>query len=417
MIGVIGKDRDGFDLTHIISQDNGITPYLLTDSDRPTTVKTRYIAESQQMLRADRETSQALSPALAAQVLERLKSALPEASIIILSDYSKGVLSPFMIRDIIALAKEHGRRVLVDPKSRDFGLYKGASILTPNRKELSNAAGKDIANAEEAEDAARKLIAAHDLDGILAKLGADGVCIVMKDEPAQHFQAKAREVFDVSGAGDTVIATLALALAGGMTAAEAAELANIAGSIVVGKVGTATVSRDELAQELLKDETRHIDSKVATAQQAESLMERWRLKGVKTGFTNGCFDLLHPGHIALLRQARAACDRLVIGLNSDASVKRLKGENRPVQSEAARATVLASLADVDCVVVFDEDTPLDLIKTLKPDVLIKGADYTVENVVGAAEVQGWGGQVVLAELVEGQSTTRTIAKLQGRKLV
>jgi D-beta-D-heptose 7-phosphate kinase/D-beta-D-heptose 1-phosphate adenosyltransferase len=246
---------------------------------------------------------------------------------------------------------------------------------------------------------------------VLVKLGGDGVCLVQKDEPALHFRTKAREVFDVSGAGDSVAATLALALASGFSAAEAAELANVAGSIVVGKVGTATVSRDEIAHELMHGAALIAENKIVGAGSIADIAERWRKQGLKVGFTNGCFDLIHPGHVSLLRQAKAACDRLVVGLNSDASVKRLKGANRPVQNEAARSAVLASLADVDQVVIFGEDTPLELIKTLRPDVLVKGADYTVDKVVGADIVKAAGGKVVLAQLVEGQSTTGTIARM------
>ena len=415
LVGLIGQDPAGDDLSRIIASLPAITPYLLTDPARPTTIKTRFVANGQQLLRADHEKSSILDATLDRQILERVGGAIGGCDVVILSDYAKGVLSPGTVQAIITLARERKCRVLVDPKGRDFGLYRGASILTPNRKELTEATGQKIHSVADAEAAARALISAHQLDGVLAKLGADGVCIVMRDEPAVHFQVPAREVFDVSGAGDTVMATLALALAGGLSAAEAAELANIAGSIVVGKIGTATVSREDLAHELMHDENLKNESKIVSTAQASDIAERWRNKGVKVGFTNGCFDLLHPGHIALLRQARAACDKLFVGLNSDASVKRLKGETRPVQSELSRATVLASLADVDAVVIFDEDTPVQLIEAIRPAVLVKGADYTIDKVVGAELVQGWGGKVVLANLIDGQSTTKTIARLQGGK--
>jgi D-beta-D-heptose 7-phosphate kinase/D-beta-D-heptose 1-phosphate adenosyltransferase len=232
----------------------------------------------------------------------------------------------------------------------------------------------------------------------------------MKDQPAQHFHTVTREVYDVSGAGDTVVATLALALAGGLTLPESAELANLAGSIVVGKIGTATVSHDELSRALLHEHMQGEGKIAPSAHAAKDTADLWRKQGLKVGFTNGCFDLLHPGHISLLRQSRLACDRLIVGLNSDASVKRLKGEARPVQNENARASVLASLSDVDLVVLFSEDTPHDLLQTLRPDVLVKGADYTIDKVVGADLVQGWGGKVILANLVEGQSTSSIIAR-------
>ena len=252
------------------------------------------------------------------------------------------------------------------------------------------------------------------MQGILAKLGSDGVCLVMRDQPASHHYVSAREVYDVSGAGDTVVSTMALSLAGGLSPDESAALANISGLVVVAKIGTAVATREDLARELLRDQARSSEEKIASSAQANEIAERWRKQNLKVGFTNGCFDLLHPGHLSLIRQARAACDRLIIGLNSDSSVRRLKGDNRPVQNENARAAVLAALADVDQVVVFSEDTPYNLIKEIRPNILVKGADYTVDKVVGADLVQGWGGQVILANLVEGQSTTSTIKKLQAK---
>jgi D-beta-D-heptose 7-phosphate kinase/D-beta-D-heptose 1-phosphate adenosyltransferase len=250
------------------------------------------------------------------------------------------------------------------------------------------------------------------LGAVVATRSEQGMSVVA--EPSvHHLPAEAREVFDVSGAGDTVVAALAAALAAGATLPDAARLANLAAGIVVAKVGTAVVRPDELTAALNRQGWEAAGAKVLSRAAAMERVEAWRRQGRRVGFTNGCFDLLHPGHISLLGQARAACDRLVVGLNSDASVKRLKGESRPVQGESARATVLASLASVDLVVLFEEDTPLALIEALRPDVLVKGADYTIDKVVGADLVQGWGGRVVLAELVEGQSTTKTIAKMQG----
>ena len=412
LIGIVGNDSAGEEVALRISETPQISATLLKDNSRPTTVKVRYVASGQQLLRADSEMAKPLSPALEEQVLSQVKEALRECRMVILSDYAKGVLTPRVTSEIIKLTVAAGGKVLIDPKGRDYSRYYGAYMLTPNRKELTEALGKPIRSIEDAETAARQLIVSHNLAGVMAKLGGDGVCVVMKDEPAQHFQTIAREVFDVSGAGDTVMATLALGIAGGIAPADAAQLANIAGSIVVGKVGTASVTREELTHELVHDQSLPRDQKVATPSQASDMAERWRKQGFKVGFTNGCFDLLHPGHISSLRQARAACDKLVVGLNSDASVKRLKGPSRPVQDENARATVLASLADVDAVVIFGEETPYDLIKTVRPDILVKGADYTIDKVVGADLVQSWGGKVVLAKLVDGQSTTSTIARLK-----
>jgi D-beta-D-heptose 7-phosphate kinase/D-beta-D-heptose 1-phosphate adenosyltransferase len=415
LIGAIGEDQAGYDFAQHLAALPQVTSYVFSDKARPTTLKTRYIANSQQMLRTDNEVAQPLSATMEQQVILRVKSTIKHCGIVIMSDYAKGVLTPTVIAETIKLAKEAGRKVLVDPKNRDFSRYKGATILTPNRKELAEASGMAIRNPEDAERAAKKLCDMHQLGGMLVKLGGDGVCLVMQGQETKYFRISTREVFDVSGAGDTVMATFALALAAGVDAADAAVLSNVAGSIVVAKVGTACVTREELARELTQEKTRATEAKIATFSQASDFAEAWRKQGLKVGFTNGCFDLLHPGHISLVRQARAACDRLIVGLNTDASVRRLKGEDRPVQNETARSVVLASLADVDLVVLFDQDTPVELIKAVHPDVLVKGADYTVDTVVGADLVQSWGGKIVLAKLVEGQSTTATISKLSPAK--
>jgi D-beta-D-heptose 7-phosphate kinase/D-beta-D-heptose 1-phosphate adenosyltransferase len=412
VLGVVGVDEAGEDLAQEFESLGIVSANLIRDISRPTTQKTRYVAGGQQLLRADREQAKSITPEIESQIISALAKAIESAQAVILSDYGKGILTPKVIVEAIRLTKQAGKLIIVDPKGRDFSRYKGASYLTPNRKELGDATGKTIAGVADAETAARSLIENFSIGSVLCKLGAEGVCLVGQNEPALHMHTKAREVYDVSGAGDTVIATLALALTSGFAPAEAAELANIAGSIVVGKIGTASVTRDEVARELMHGQTQHAEDKVSTFSSIAHIAEAWRKQGLKVGFTNGCFDLLHPGHISLLRQARAACDKLIVGLNSDASVKRLKGETRPVQNEAARSEVLASLADVDQVVIFGEDTPLELIKTVRPDVLVKGADYTIDKVVGAPEVQSWGGKVVLAQLVEGQSTTKTIAKLK-----
>lgn len=412
-IAVVGQDKTANDVLEAAAVLQGVDPHMLADPSRPTTSKTRFVAGGQQLLRADHETSAPLSPELAQKVMQRIDAVMNECAAVILSDYAKGVLTDAVIAHAIARARAAGKIVVVDPKGRDFARYKGAHILTPNRKELAEACGHNIATVDDAAKAAQTLMRDCGIDSMLVKLGSDGVCLVREGQPPLHFHTTAREVFDVSGAGDTVAATLALALASGLKAEEAAEIANIAGSIVVGKVGTACVTRDEIARQLMFGDAGTAESKVVGYSSIRDIAERWHKQGVKVGFTNGCFDLLHPGHISLIKQARAACDKLIIGLNSDASVKRLKGDSRPVQNEAARSAVLASLADVDQVVIFGEDTPLELIKIIRPDVLVKGADYTISKVVGADLVQGWGGSVVLAQLVDGQSTTSTIARMKG----
>ncbi len=412
IVGVVGQDPASYELGEQISSLGSVVSYLLNDPQRPTIVKTRYIADGQQLLRTDSEDCRPLSTDMEDQILLRVRGAMASASVVVLSDYAKGVLTDRVVREIIDIASAKGKRVLIDPKGHDYSRYRGATILTPNRKELADTTHMSILTVADAEKAARQLIDAHDLSGVLAKLGGDGVCLVLKNQPIWHFRASAQEVYDVSGAGDTVIATMALALAGGLTAEDSAAMANLAGSVVVGKIGTATISRQELAHALVRNQAQASQDKIMPLFEAADLAEHWRKQGLKVGFTNGVFDLLHPGHLSLISQARAACDKLIIGVNSDASVKRLKGETRPVQNEQARQAVLASLADIDAVVVFEEDTPVELIKAIRPDVLVKGADYTIATVVGADLVQSWGGAIVLANLVEGQSTTATIARLQ-----
>ncbi|HLJ62781.1 MAG TPA: D-glycero-beta-D-manno-heptose 1-phosphate adenylyltransferase, partial [Stellaceae bacterium] len=289
-------------------------------------------------------------------------------------------------------------------------IYRGAQIIKPNRHELALAAKRPVTNAEEAIAAARFLLAEHGFTAVLVSLSQEGMILVEAGGEAHRLAALAHEVYDVSGAGDTVVATLAAAIGAGASLHDAARLANIAAGIVVGKVGTAAVHANELIDRLI-DRDVVASAKLLTLPPALDQVARWRRNGLRVGFTNGCFDLLHPGHVALLRQARAACDRLVVGINADASVQRLKGPSRPVQSEAARAAVLASIADVDLVILFAEDTPLALIEALRPDLLVKGADYRLDQVVGGDLVRAYGGKVLLAELSPGFSTTATIARM------
>jgi len=410
-IAVVGDDQPGREIARLVDEHKTIEPALLVEPGRQTTIKTRFFASNQQLLRADRETRAAVTEPVRAEVLARAEALMAKAGVVVLSDYGKGVLSPDIVAALIARAA--GKVVVVDPKGTDYSIYAGATIVTPNRKELHEATGMAVNSDDEVVAAARHLIATCGIGSVLVTRSQDGMTLVQGDGAVHHLPAEAREVFDVSGAGDTVVATLAAALASGATLLEGAVLANVAAGIVVAKVGTAVAYADELIAVLHHGDLTAGGSKIVTAAAAADLADLWRRKGLTVGFTNGCFDLLHPGHVSILAQARAACDRLVVGLNSDASVQRLKGPTRPVQSEAARATVLSSLASVDLVVIFGEDTPLSLIETVRPDVLVKGADYTVATVVGADLVQGWGGKVVLAELVEGQSTTNTIRRMNG----
>ena len=407
-VSVVGDDQAGSDLTGLIGGQPGVEPWLLVEGARATTVKTRYVSHGQQLLRADQEETAPVAAKLAERMLRIAGDALAATSVAVLSDYNKGVLGGDVAARLIAAAKVAGRRVVVDPKGVDYARYAGADVITPNRRELAQATEMPAETEAEVVAAAMALRAAHGFGAVLVTRSEDGMTLVDADG-AQHYPAEAAEVFDVSGAGDTVVAALAAAMAAGLELRVAARIANIAAGIVVGKVGTAVARTDDLLAALTPQggALRKVVTREAAAEQAE----RWRRRGWRTGFTNGCFDLLHPGHVHLLEQARGQCDRLIVGLNSDASVRRLKGSTRPVQPEAARAAVLASLSAVDLVVVFDEDTPEKTLELLRPDLLVKGADYALDAVVGADLVRGWGGKVWLAELMPGFSTTATVRRI------
>jgi D-beta-D-heptose 7-phosphate kinase/D-beta-D-heptose 1-phosphate adenosyltransferase len=410
-VSVVGDDQAGRDVARLVGEHGEIDPCIVVEPGRRTTIKTRFFASSQQLLRADRETREPPAAAIRDRMMARVDGLMASAGVVVLSDYGKGVLAPPVAGELIRRARAMGKAVVVDPKGADYTIYSGATIITPNRKELFEATKMPVDSDEAIVTAARHLIATCRLEAVLVTRSQDGMTLVTARGDVNHLAAEAREVFDVSGAGDTVVATLAACIASGATLLEGARLANIAAGIVVGKVGTAVAYANELVVALHHDDLMAGDSKILPLTAAMDTVDRWRRKGLKVGFTNGCFDLLHPGHVSLLAQAKAACDKLVVGLNSDASVQRLKGMTRPVQSEASRATVLASLASVDLVAIFGEETPLALIEALRPDVLVKGADYTIDKVVGAKQVEGWGGKVVLAGLVEGQSTTATIKRM------
>ena len=384
---------------------------IFRDATRPTTLKTRFVSGAQQLLRADREISAGLATEREAELLAYCLSVLDQVQAIAIADYAKGVVTPALAQQLIKEATRQGIPVVVDSKIETYTPYAGAAVLKPNRRELYLATGMPVDTDDQVAAAAERLIELTGVKAIVATRSEQGMSVVVSGQPAVHLRTEAKEVFDVSGAGDTVAATLALALAGDYTLLEAAELANHAAGIVVAKMGTATVRLSEL-RAALEEVPITASHKIKSPADMRDEIQRWRARGLKIGFTNGCFDILHPGHISLIREARHHCDRLILGLNSDDSVKRLKGPERPVNDEASRALVLAALENVDGLVIFEEDTPLEIIQQLRPDVLIKGADYTIENVVGADFVQSIGGTVVLAKIQAGHSTTATIKKLR-----
>ena len=407
--GVVGDDAAGRDLDIELGKAGaGLTRTLVIDRERPTTVKTRFVAGTQQLLRTDGETATPLSDEIRQQLLGNVERWVGQCPVIVLSDYAKGVLLGDVAAEVMGLARVSGARVIVDPKGDDYSRYCGADLITPNRRELARAVDAPVAPGEEVA-AARALLGRFALGAVLVTLGRDGMVLIEAGGKEHHLPAEARDVFDVSGAGDTVVAALGCALAAGASLRDAAVLANVAAGIVVGKVGTAVAQAREVRQALRRQDLLLVEEKVFALDELRARVEAWRRQGLRVGFTNGCFDLIHPGHVSLLHQARAACDRLIVGLNSDASVTRLKGPARPVQPEAARATVVASLAAVDAVVLFEDDTPLALIEALRPDLLVKGQDYQRDQVVGADLVESYGGRVLLARLEPGFSTSATLA--------
>ena len=412
LVGLAGRDEAAASLERLVAASGRVRMALVRTGARPTICKTRFIAARQQVVRTDEESLAPLDVEEEQGLLAAIGREIGTANAVILSDYGKGALSSAVIASCMAEARARGIPVFVDPKSDDFSRYRGATCITPNQRELGRAARRTLTDTAGVIAAAEQVMAEAEADAILATRSEKGMLLVERGQAPVSVAARAREVFDVSGAGDTVIATLALAHAAGRTLAQSMRIANAAAGVVVSKLGTATATIAEVLHELGEghDDAPRAPSRLQTPERAAALVEAWRGQGLLVGFTNGCFDILHAGHVALLAQARAACDRLVVGVNTDAGVARLKGPARPVNGLAGRAAVLAALRDVDCVVAFDTPTPLELIEMLAPDVLVKGADYTRETVVGAAFVLARGGRVVLAELVAGASTTGIIAR-------
>jgi len=416
-VGLVGDDEAGRDVIARLQADPLIEPSLVVDRARPTTRKVRFVSEhfSTHLLRADWEQAGPVDAEREGELLARALAALPRVGAVVLSDYAKGVLTPRLLAEIIAAANTAGTPVIVDPKAADYSVYRGATVIKPNRKELADTTRMPAASDEDVVAAAGKLNADLGTQAVLCSLSDDGLMLVPAQGAPVRVPAYPVKVRDASGAGDTVVAALAVMLAARADFEVAVRVANAAGAIVVGKRGTATVSADELRHRILPASTLASEDKVVFDRAVlDERLAGWRRQKLRIGFTNGCFDLLHRGHVKLMAEARGACDRLVVGLNSDASVKRLKGPERPIQDVASRAEVLAALEAVDLVVVFEEDTPLELIRQVRPAVLVKGGDYTRDKVVGREIVEAGGGEVILVDLVPGHSTTSMVARSGGR---
>ena len=410
-VAVVGDDEAGRAVRSALEADPNIEARLVVDPARPTTRKVRFVSEhfSTHLLRADWELAKPLDGDQEQAVLDEALKLLPQAGAVVLSDYAKGVLTSRVIQTVIDKARSLRKPVLVDPKAKDFTVYRGASLIKPNRQELGDVTRLPARSEAEIAAAGATLMQTVGCDAVLVSRSEEGLTLIRSDGPPIHVPAYAVKVRDVSGAGDTIVATMAVLLGMGAGFESAMRAANAAAAVVVGKPGTATVSAAELRSRILPAASLAAEEKILFDwSQLDERLRGWRRQGLRVGFTNGCFDLLHPGHVRILTEARANCDRLIVGLNSDASVARLKGDGRPIQSEQGRAEVLAALEAVDLVVIFGEDTPLELIRTVRPEVLVKGADYRREDVVGHEVVEANGGKVVLVDIVPGYSTTRLV---------
>src|SRR5467141_463794 len=412
-VGLVGEDEAGAKLKTALAQEGLIESVLVCDPSRPTTRKVRFVSEhfSTHMLRADWELAQSASPEIEQKLIDAIVPLLPRADIVLLSDYAKGVLTARVIRNVIEVARKLGKRVIVDPKNLNFATYRGATLLTPNRKEFAEATRNRADTESSIAEAAQDAMQIADCEAMLVTQSEHGMTLVPRNGEAIHVPAHTVKVRDVSGAGDTVAAALAVSLAAGADWETALRTANAAASVAVSKKGTAIVTSAELRRKILPHAFLAAEEKIiAAGGDLDSHLLDWRNHGLRVGFTNGCFDILHPGHVKVLTAARGACDRLIVGLNSDASTKRLKGKGRPVQDERARAEVLAALEAVELVVIFDEDTPIKLIALIKPSVLVKGGDYTRGQAVGNEVVEAHGGEVLLVDILPGFSTTSLVKR-------
>ncbi|MFP4519521.1 MAG: D-glycero-beta-D-manno-heptose 1-phosphate adenylyltransferase [Oceanicaulis sp.] len=412
LVSALGDDAEAGRAAALARDACGERARLITAAGRATPTKIRYVAQNQQMFCVDRDPAGPVAADIEAALIAAVREAIKTADVLILSDYGRGVITARTAQAAITIAHGAGTPVSVDPRGLDYARYDGATIIKPNADELSAVTGKPVRDDAETVAALTVLKAVlPETRALLVTRGAAGMTLLDCDGTASHHRATPREVFDVSGAGDTALAALSLAMAAGVTLNEAMALADLCAGVAVTKPGTAVVKPDEVVEASAISEDAP-DWRVLGRERACELAGTWRRQGLRVGFTNGCFDILHPGHLAVLRFAASACDRLIVGLNADDSVRRLKGENRPVNDEETRAVMLASLEMVDRVVIFEEDTPEALIRALRPHVMIKGADYTVDALPGAAFMRETGGEVLLAPLLEGRSTSMIVEKMK-----
>ncbi|MEO4001014.1 bifunctional D-glycero-beta-D-manno-heptose-7-phosphate kinase/D-glycero-beta-D-manno-heptose 1-phosphate adenylyltransferase HldE [Mesorhizobium sp. CAU 1732] len=404
LVGLVGTD-EAADVLHAQLTSAGIHCAMVQAGREPTIVKLRVMSRNQQLIRLDRE--ERFADAYSPRVAEEAEALFSRASVVVLSDYGKGTLSD--TQGLIETARKHGKPVLVDPKGSDFARYRGATLLTPNLSEFETIVGA-CATDEILTRKGAELIETLGLDALLVTRGRHGMTLIEKSGHATHLPARAKEVYDVTGAGDTVISTIAAALAAGERLVDAVALANLAAGLAVAKLGTAAISGPELRRAV--DREKGYERGVVTEEQLLAALADARAAGEKIVFTNGCFDILHAGHVGYLEQARQQGDRLVLALNGDASVRRLKGEGRPINPVERRMTVMAALEAVDWVVSFDDDTPIPLIEKIRPEVLVKGGDYTLDQVVGGDIVKAYGGEVKVLSHLDNVSTTAIVDRIK-----
>ena len=411
LVGLTGTDAAADELATLCDGFPRLRQRLIADASRPTTVKTRYLSGWHQLLCIDAEDTRPAEPAVRDRLVEAGREALGACSALVISDYGRGALDATSIGALITAARTAGKVVVVDPRRADASIFAGATVVTPNVEEMTAFSGIRADSDETAVAACHKVLDQVAIEAVLLTRGEGGMTLVRRGETPLHVRAETHRVFDVTGAGDTVVATLTAALAVGAPMADAVRLANVAAGIVVAKPGTATVRPPELRNALGAG----LGDGVVSRDDAAGRVAEWTAKGLKVGFTNGVFDLLHRGHLNSLEQAARRVDRLVVGVNSDASTRRLKGPERPVQDQETRAAVLAALRFVDLVTIFGEDTPEELIQALRPTLLFKGADYAGQQIPGQAFVEANGGSVTLLPLLEGYSTTGTVKKVREGK--
>lgn len=407
VMSVIGDDEAGHEVKSMLDKQ-GVKSFLVEQTGRKTSRKTRLMASHSQVVRYDKESKNSISATSAKAIFDKLQEKITSYDTILLSDYNKGVLTRELLEKIIPYANKYNKKVLVDPKGSDFSKYNGAYLLTPNKKEAQLASGIEIENDDTLRKALEKLKADANLGVSLITLSENGIAILNNDEVIVK-PTVAREVYDVTGAGDTVLASLGFALSLDCDIETCLEFANLAAGVVVGKIGSATATLDEIEEYQVSLHKSSIELHIKSKEDIAKISARLKAQGKKVVFTNGCFDILHRGHVSYLNVAKSFGDVLILGLNSDTSVKRLKGESRPINNEEDRAYILSALECIDYVVIFDEDTPYELIKEVEPDILVKGADYEGKEVVGCDIAK----QTKLVEFVDGKSTTKTIEKIQG----